>query len=60
MKKLSVLQAAHERGVNLSEVANKIKISRRALCSRINGNPKLNNLYEIAEAIECDITDLFR
>ena len=60
MKKLSVLRVAHERGKTLEEIASKIGISPRSLRSRTNGNPKLSNLYEIAEAIGCDITDLFR
>lgn len=44
----------------LNEIAQKLGISRRALSSRINDNPKLSSLIEIAEAIGCDITDLFR
>lgn len=57
---LDVTRAAHERGTSIQEIADKLGISRRALSSRINSNPTLNSLREIAEAIGCDITDLFR
>lgn len=60
MKNLDVTRAAHERGKSIQEIAEKIGISRRALSSRINANPTLSSLREIAEAIGCDITDLFR
>lgn len=60
MKVLDVTRAAHERDTSIQEIAEKIGISRRALSSRINANPTLSSLREIAEAIGCDITDLFR
>nr|DAD67551.1 MAG TPA: Cro/C1-type HTH DNA-binding domain protein [Siphoviridae sp. cttU829] len=60
MKRLDVVRAAHERGMNIAGLAQKLGISRFALSSRINANPTLNSLYEIAEALKCDITDLFR
>ena len=60
MKKLDVVRAAHERGMNITALAQKLGISRFARSSRINANPTLNSLYEIAEALKCDITDLFR
>jgi len=60
MKKLDVTRVAHEHGTSIQEIANKLGISRRSLSSRINANPTLSSLTEIAEAIGCDITDLFR
>lgn len=60
MKRLSVTRVAHEYGTSIQEVADKLGISRRALSSRINSNPTLNSLQEIAGAIGCDITDLFK
>ena len=60
MKRLSVLRAAHDRGVSLSEVAKKLNITQQGLNARYRGNPRLSSLYEIAEARGCDITDLFR
>jgi len=60
MKRLAVARVSHEYGTSINEIAQKLGISRRALSSRINDNPKLSSLIEIAEAIGCDITDLFR
>lgn len=60
MKRLDVVRAAHERGMSIKEIAGKLGISSNALSARNNGNPTLKALYEIAEAIGCDITDLFR
>lgn len=60
MKSLDVTRAAHERGTSIQEIAERLGISRRALSSRINSNPTLKSLKEIAEAIGCDITELFR
>ena len=60
MKNLDVTRAAHERGTSIQKIADKLGISRRALSSRINENPTLNSLREIAEASGCDITELFR
>lgn len=53
MKRLSVTRVAHEYGTSIQEVADKLGISRRALSSRINSNPTLNSLQEIAGAIGC-------
>lgn len=60
MKVLDVVRAAHERGTSINEISSKLGITRNALSHRVNGNPTLKALYEIAEAIGCDITDLFR
>lgn len=60
MKKLAVARVAHEYGISMQEVAEKLGISRRALSSRVNENPTLNSLTQVAEVIGCDITDLFK
>lgn len=60
MKILDIARAAHERGTSINEVAEKMGVTRVALSHRINGNPTIKSLYEIAEYIGCDITDLFR
>lgn len=59
MKKLSVTRVAHRYGTSIQEIADRLGISRRALSARINNNPTLGSLYDIARAIGCDITDLF-
>lgn len=60
MKKLAVARVAHEYGISMQEVAEKLGISRRALSSRVNENPTLSSLTQVAEVIGCDITDLFK
>ena len=54
------MKAAREMGVSRAELANRLGISERALSSRMLGNPQLLSLYEISDALNCDITELFR
>lgn len=66
---LRIAEIMHEKGLTLTDLANKIvrtdkdnnqrTITKATMSSRINGNPSLSNLYEIAEALDVKITELF-
>ena len=59
MKRLCIVRVAHAHGLTIAELARRLGISDRTLSHRINNNPRLETLYEVAEIIGCDITDLF-
>lgn len=46
------------KGVTLSQIADKLEISRETLSRSINGNISLNRLNEIAEILEVQVTEL--
>lgn len=66
---LRIAEIMQQKGVTLNELAAKItridkdnntrSIAAPSLSSRINGNPSLSNLYEIADALGVKITELF-
>lgn len=59
MKKLDVARTFSERGLKAKDVAERLGITSMAISSRINRNPTVSSLEEIAEAVGCDITDFF-
>ncbi len=59
MEKLDIARTMKQHGFTARRLAEKIGISDMAMSARINGNPTVNSLGEIAEAIGCNITDLF-
>ena len=59
MYKIDIRRAAKERGLTLVQVAQNAGISPQAMQSIVSGNPTVNKLYSIAEAIGCNIVDLF-
>lgn len=66
---LRIAEIMQEKGLTLADLTAKIirtdkdnnqhTITKATLCSRINGNPSLSNLYEIANALGVKITELF-
>ena len=66
---LRIAAIMQEKGLTLTDLANKIvrtdkdnnqrTITKATMSSRINGNPSLSNLYEIADALGVKITELF-
>lgn len=66
---LRIAEIMQQQGVSLNELASRItrtdkdnntrSIKAPTLSSRINGNPSLSNLYEIADALGVKITELF-
>ena len=67
--KLRIAEIMQEKGLTLANLSAKIirtdkdsnqrTITKATLSSRINGNPSLSNLYEIADALGVKITELF-
>ena len=66
---LRIAEIMQEKGLTLASLSAKIirtdkdsnqrTITKATLSSRINGNPSLSNLYEIADALGVKITELF-
>ena len=54
------LELCKEVGINQTELADKIGLSRVGLSKAINGNPTVDTLERIATALNVDITDLFK
>ena len=50
MKKIAIVRVAHQHGVTIPMIADKLGLKE---------DMRLSFLYEIAQAIGCDVTDLF-
>ena len=60
MKKLDMMRAIKERGFMAKDIADKLGITTVAMSLRTNAkNPRLDTMVQIAEIIDCDVTDLF-
>ena len=57
--KLSVKELCKEKGLTIQDLADKMERKRERLSRAINGNPTLETLEKIANALEVDITELF-
>ena len=56
---LNIKQAIKTRGLEVREIAARMGISPTGLSQHINGNPSVDTLQRIADAIGCDISELF-
>ncbi len=56
---LNIKKAIKERGLEVREVAKRMDITPTGLSQHINGNPSVEVLERIANAIGCDISELF-
>ena len=56
---LIIKEAIKSRGLTINEVAERMGVNRMTLNSHINGNPSVEILGRISDAIGCNITDLF-
>ena len=54
-----ILELCKELGINQTELADKIGVSRVGLSKAINGNPTIDTLERISTALNVPITDLF-
>ena len=54
-----ILELCKEAGINQTELADKIGLSRVGLSKAINGNPTVDTLERIATALNVPITELF-
>ncbi|MCR5463185.1 MAG: helix-turn-helix transcriptional regulator [Bacteroidales bacterium] len=58
---LRIKDILKERGLSIKDVADKIGMDASNLNSSLKkGNPKLSTLVDVANAIGCDITELFK
>lgn len=60
MSALKAKEVIKEKGMTIEEVASKIGITKGSLSAALNGNPTVSYLTRVADAIDCDIRDLFR
>lgn len=56
---LRIKEVTKQKGLQLKDVAEKMGIARESLTRTINGNPTVDTLAKIAEALEVDIIELF-
>jgi len=56
---LNIKRAIKAYGIEVREVAKRLGISPTGLSQHINGNPTIETLERIANAIGCDVSDLF-
>ena len=56
---LNIKKAIKKHGLEAREVAKKMDITPTGLSQHINGNPSVEVLERIANAIGCDISELF-
>lgn len=60
IEQLRIKEAIKEHGLLMKEVAQRMEISRFTLSAHISGNPSVEILLRIANAIGCPITELFK
>lgn len=56
---LNIREAIKSRGLEVRQVAERMGITPVTLSRHINGNPSVDVLQRIADAIGCDIAELF-
>lgn len=56
---LRISEICREKGITQQSLSKKLGITYQSLHSAISGNPKLETLQNIADALEVDITELF-
>lgn len=59
MKKLDIKRALREHNMTQVELCKRTGLLTQNMSPIINGNPTVSKLFQIAEGIGCDITDLF-
>jgi len=57
--KLRIKEIVKSKGIQLKDVAEKMGIKQESLTRAIHGNPQLDTLEKIANALEVQITELF-
>lgn len=59
MKKLDIKRALREHHMTQVELCKRTGLLTQNMSPIINGNPTISKLFQVAEGIGCDITDLF-
>ena len=57
--KFKVKEICRERGLTITQLAEKLKIKQESLSRAINGNPTIETLEKIASALDVQIGELF-
>ena len=60
MSTLKAKEIIKEKGMTIDEVASRMGITKGSLSAAPSGNPTVIYLKRVADAIDCDIRDLFR
>ena len=60
MSTLKAKEVIKEKGMTIKEVALSMGITKGSLSAALSGNPTVIYLSRVADAIDCDIRDLFR
>ena len=56
---LIIKEVIKEKGMTITELADKMGINRVNLSNMVNGNPTVETLNKIADALEVSVTELF-
>ena len=56
---LLIRQIMRHKGMTLDALAQKLGMTKGAVSGKLRGNITLNALYDIAQALDCEITDFF-
>ena len=56
---LRIKEVIKERGTTVQDLAERMGITPTGLSQHINGNPSIEVLYRISEAVGCDVSELF-
>lgn len=57
--RLSVKELCKEKGLTIQDLADKMEMKRESLSRAINGNPTLETLEKIANALGVELWELF-
>lgn len=60
MSTIKAKEVIKEKGMTIEEVARRMGITKGSLSAALRGNPTVIYLTRVADAIDCDIRDLFR
>ena len=60
MSTLKAKEIIKEKGMTIEEVSSRMGITKGSLSAALSGNPTVIYLTRVADAIDCDIRDLFR
>ena len=60
MSTLKAKEVIKEKGMTIDKVASKMGITKGSLSAALSGNPTVGYLKRVANAIDCDIRDLFK
>ena len=60
MSTLKAKEVIKEKGMTIDKAASKMGITKGTLTAALRGNPTVSYLTRVADALDCDIRDLFR